>query len=157
MHGKLQKLLFKKIAEQALIFMSTGEITQNKGKLDVWSYVHFIPQKAVLSACGQSLDSLGILLLSKLIIILAVNLRTVTAGIILCEIFRNAKYLVSLIGQEITMDYQNNPGRLIIDYTSKIIFTLHKTVISIVLILYVPSTIFQLNRDGSSWVEPVLR
>ena len=25
-----------------------------------------------------------------------------------------------------------------------------------VLVLYVPSTIFQLNRDGSSWVEPVL-
>ena len=24
------------------------------------------------------------------------------------------------------------------------------------LIHYVPSTIFQLNRDGSSWVEPVL-
>ena len=24
------------------------------------------------------------------------------------------------------------------------------------LILYVPSTIFQLNSDGSSWVEPVL-
>ena len=24
------------------------------------------------------------------------------------------------------------------------------------LILYVPSTIFQLNRDGSSWVEPIL-
>ena len=24
------------------------------------------------------------------------------------------------------------------------------------LILYVPSTIFQLNRDGSSWVDPVL-
>ena len=24
------------------------------------------------------------------------------------------------------------------------------------LILYVPSTIFQLNRDWSSWVEPVL-
>ena len=24
------------------------------------------------------------------------------------------------------------------------------------LILYVPSTIFQLNRDGSSWAEPVL-
>ena len=24
------------------------------------------------------------------------------------------------------------------------------------LILYVPSTIFQLNRDESSWVEPVL-
>ena len=24
------------------------------------------------------------------------------------------------------------------------------------LILYVPSTIFQLNRDGSFWVEPVL-
>ena len=24
------------------------------------------------------------------------------------------------------------------------------------LILYVPSTIFQVNRDGSSWVEPVL-
>ena len=24
------------------------------------------------------------------------------------------------------------------------------------LILYIPSTIFQINRDGSSWVEPVL-
>ena len=24
------------------------------------------------------------------------------------------------------------------------------------LILYVPSTIFQLNREGSSWVEPVV-
>ena len=24
------------------------------------------------------------------------------------------------------------------------------------LIIYIPSTIFQLNRDGSSWVEPVL-
>ena len=24
------------------------------------------------------------------------------------------------------------------------------------LIIYVPSTIFQLNRDGASWVEPVL-
>ena len=24
------------------------------------------------------------------------------------------------------------------------------------LILYVPSTVFQLYRDGSSWVEPVL-
>ena len=24
------------------------------------------------------------------------------------------------------------------------------------LILYVPSKIFQLNRDGSSWIEPVL-
>ena len=24
------------------------------------------------------------------------------------------------------------------------------------LIIYVPSTIFQLNRDGSSWFEPVL-
>ena len=24
------------------------------------------------------------------------------------------------------------------------------------LIFYVPSTIFQLNRDGSSWAEPVL-
>ena len=24
------------------------------------------------------------------------------------------------------------------------------------LILYVPSTIFQLNRDGSSWVEPAI-
>ena len=26
----------------------------------------------------------------------------------------------------------------------------------LILILYVPSTIFQLYRDGSSWVEPVL-
>ena len=35
----------------------------------------------------------------------------------------------------------------------------HKTLsaaIFLYLILYVPSTIFQLNRDGSPWVEPVL-
>ena len=31
-----------------------------------------------------------------------------------------------------------------------------KAMILFDLILYVPSTIFQLNRDGSSWVEPVL-
>ena len=29
-------------------------------------------------------------------------------------------------------------------------------VVFFLLILYVPSTIFQLKRDGSSWVEPVL-
>ena len=29
-------------------------------------------------------------------------------------------------------------------------------ILFVCLILYVPSTIFQLNRDGSSWVEPVL-
>ena len=57
MHGKLQicnflekcltqaVILFKKIAEQALIFMSKRETTQNKGKLDVWFFVHFIPPK----------------------------------------------------------------------------------------------------------------
>ena len=38
-------ILFKKIAEQALIFKSKREITQNKGKLDAWFFVHFIPQK----------------------------------------------------------------------------------------------------------------
>ena len=35
----------------------------------------------------------------------------------------------------------------IMSNTSEILFDL---------ILYVPSTICQLNRDGSSWVEPVL-
>ena len=30
------------------------------------------------------------------------------------------------------------------------------SVLICLMILYVPSTIFQLNRDGSSWVEPVL-
>ena len=35
-------------------------------------------------------------------------------------------------------------------------FTKHDSVSLFDLILYVPSTIFQLNRDGSSWVEPVL-
>ena len=34
--------------------------------------------------------------------------------------------------------------------------SLDKCVCLFDLILYVPSTIFQLNRDGSSWVEPVL-
>ena len=38
-----------------------------------------------------------------------------------------------------------NPGRPIL--TNEKLFDL---------ILYVPSTIFQLYRDGSSWVEPVL-
>ena len=33
-------VLFKKIA---FIFMSKREINQNKGKLDVWFFVHFIP------------------------------------------------------------------------------------------------------------------
>ena len=32
----------------------------------------------------------------------------------------------------------------------------HLLICSFDLILYVISTIFQLNRDGSSWVEPVL-
>ena len=38
------------------------------------------------------------------------------------------------------------------------IFHLHcrNRIVLFDLILYVPSTIFQLNRDGSSWVEPVL-
>ena len=31
-----------------------------------------------------------------------------------------------------------------------------KQIVLFDLILYVPSTIFQLNGDGSSWVEPVL-
>ena len=35
-------------------------------------------------------------------------------------------------------------------------FELMKVIDLFDLILYVPSTIFQLNRDGSSWVEPVL-
>ena len=32
----------------------------------------------------------------------------------------------------------------------------HKCLFLFDLIIYVPSTIFQLCRDGSSWVEPVL-
>ena len=44
--------------------------------------------------------------------------------------------------------------------STQFIFTNSVTVYSFVclfdLILYVPSTIFQLCRDGSSWVEPVL-
>ena len=39
---------------------------------------------------------------------------------------------------------------------SRSLNTSHKGNILFDLILYVPSTIFQLNRDGSSWVEPVL-
>ena len=42
---------------------------------------------------------------------------------------------------------------------SLIFFTLKFPVVFFLLdlmILYVPSTIFQLYRDGSSWVEPVL-
>ena len=34
--------------------------------------------------------------------------------------------------------------------------TVSISVLFVCLILYVPSTIFQLCRDGSSWVEPVL-
>ena len=34
--------------------------------------------------------------------------------------------------------------------------TISKLFCLFVLILYVPSTIFHLNKDGSSWVEPVL-
>ena len=31
-----------------------------------------------------------------------------------------------------------------------------RKIVMLDLILYVPSTIFHLNKDGSSWVEPVL-
>ena len=34
---------------------------------------------------------------------------------------------------------------------------IHHIIASPDLILYVPTTIFQFNRDGSSWVEPVLK
>ena len=37
-----------------------------------------------------------------------------------------------------------------------VITTLGSEICLFVLILHVPSTIFQLYRDGSSWVEPVL-
>ena len=30
------------------------------------------------------------------------------------------------------------------------------TIVLFDLILYIPSTIFQLNRDGSSWVDPII-
>ena len=40
-------------------------------------------------------------------------------------------------------------------FKSFILLTL-KFVLFVCLILYVPSTIFQLCRDGSFWVEPVL-
>ena len=43
---------------------------------------------------------------------------------------------------------------------SKIVVCLNKVTFIFVLfdlILYVPSTIFKLYRDGSSWVEPVLQ
>ena len=39
--------------------------------------------------------------------------------------------------------------------TIYIVFS-NKPIVLFDLILYVPSTIFQLYRDGSSWVEPVL-
>ena len=40
---------------------------------------------------------------------------------------------------------------------SKFSVTIHRQVcLFVCLILYVPSTIFQLYRDESSWVEPVL-
>ena len=62
---------------------------------------------------------------------------------------------------------QNSPWRSIISLPVKIIdiqklvfsafgLTIRGMLFLFDLILYVPSTIFQLNRDGSSWVEPVL-
>ena len=42
-------------------------------------------------------------------------------------------------------------------YSTKIAYWVHRFTIDLFdLIPYVPSTIFQLNRDGSSWVELVL-
>ena len=37
-----------------------------------------------------------------------------------------------------------------------VVFTDYTHLLFVCLILYVPSTIFQLLRDGSIWVEPVL-
>ena len=47
------------------------------------------------------------------------------------------------------LHFRSNAIRQILDF-------LGETVCLFDLILYVPSAIFQLNRDGSSWVEPVL-
>ena len=52
---------------------------------------------------------------------------------------------VKLLG--LTIDYMLNFDLHISDICKKALFDL---------ILYVTSTIFQLYRDGSSWVEPVL-
>ena len=47
-------------------------------------------------------------------------------------------------------DIEHNKGSQIYPRNQVITFVLFE------FILYVPSTIFQLHRDGSSWVEPVL-
>ena len=54
----------------------------------------------------------------------------------------------------------SDPSLYTMDHSKFIVSNQKKEFISFVclfdLILYVPSTIFQLNRDGSSWVESVL-
>ena len=51
-------------------------------------------------------------------------------------------------------DQSAHPHRLTSDFVIRVLVSVVSCLFD--LILYVPSTIYQLNRDGSSWVEPVL-
>ena len=53
---------------------------------------------------------------------------------------------------------RNGSDGRILDFGSQRVgsWRLNRVTVCLILILYVPSTIFQLHREGSSWVEPVL-
>ena len=72
-----------------------------------------------------------------------------------------------MISQPQDLEFRNNPENFHACYfedSARILFlettnqqTFENAIVYLfVLILYIPSTIFQLHRDGSSWVEPVL-
>ena len=50
-----------------------------------------------------------------------------------------------------SLEILGNSGQIVLRYVYD-----YKLSVCFDLILYVPSTIFQLYRDGSSWIEPVL-
>ena len=71
-------------------------------------------------------------------------------------------YLLSLLANEFAVfSVLHVQVRLVLNviyYFSAVRETLNSCFVCLFdLILYVPSTIFQLNRDGSSWVGPVLK
>ena len=64
--------------------------------------------------------------------------------------------LADLFPNEDTLIYYKQENLVIKVRISHCSGILHFVMFLFDLIIYVPSTIFQLNRDGSSWDEPVL-
>ena len=69
--------------------------------------------------------------------------------------YRHADFCETLL-RECNMECMDVPNLTYLRRCDTECMDMPISVILFDLILYVPSTIFQLNRDGSSWADPVL-